>query len=49
MSSRPAGGVAWAPKREWSYRGRATPDGRGFDSPQLHHSLRRAPGRAVEV
>ena len=39
LSSRPAGGVASAPKRGWSYRGRPAPDGRGFDSPQLHFGV----------
>ena len=36
MVSRPAGVAASAIQREWSYRGRSSPDGRGFDSPQLH-------------
>ena len=38
---RPAGGPAQGRSREWSYHGRSAPDGRGFDSPQLH---RNAPG-----
>ena len=39
MASRPAGVAASAIQREWSYHGRSTADGRGFDSPQLHERI----------
>ena len=41
MVSRPAGLAALARERERSYHVRSMPDGRGFDSPQLHHVMSR--------
>jgi len=37
--NRPVDGVASALQRGWSYHWRIAPDGRGFDSPQLHQQL----------
>jgi len=39
VDNRLVGDVALASEREWSYHWRIAPDGRGFDSPQLHQQL----------